>query len=165
MRNISQNGLKFTAAWENFRSMPYFATAKERELGIYTWGYGHTSTTPPRNNISQEDAYKLLEADMAKAVAFADRNVSTKLNQAQFDAICDLCFNVGLKVIEKDDILGDFDDAARNGDVAYMQRTLPQFRMQAGKVLPGLVRRANGRLALFNGDAWDVAERKGRTSI
>ena len=164
MRNISTNGLKFTAAFETFRSAPYFATADERAKGLYTWGFGHTGTTPPKVNIRLDEAYTLLNADMAKAVAFADANVSKNLNQAQFDAICDLCFNVGKQVVAKDSVLGDFDDAARDGDVPALRVKLLQFYKQNGVVLPGLVRRAAGRLALFDGATWDQAEATGRAA-
>lgn len=46
-RQISDNGQKFTAAWETFRSAPYHATDDERKRGIFTWGYGHTGNKPP----------------------------------------------------------------------------------------------------------------------
>jgi len=165
MRNVSDNGLRFTAAFESFRSAPYFATADERAKGLYTWGFGHTGTTPPRSNITLTDAYTLLKADMAKAVAFADANVSKDLNQAQFDAICDLCFNVGKQVVAKDAVLGDFDDAARDGDVPALRIKLLQFNKQNGVVLPGLVRRAAGRSALFDGSSWSDAEAAGRAAV
>lgn len=162
-RKLSDNGLRFIAAWETFQPRPYFATKVEAQRGLYTWGYGHTGTNPP-DGITREAAMALLRVDVAKAERKADELVHPSFNQAQFDAIVDLCFNVGTGVIMKDNILGDFDDAVRLGDIAAARRIMPQFRAQAGKVLKGLVRRANGRLALFDGNQWDVAERIGRTS-
>lgn len=162
-RNISENGLHFTAAWEKFREKPYYATEEEREKGIITWGYGHTgkpSQAPAA--ITEEEALALLNSDMAKAVRKADELTSQRFTQSQFDAICDLCFNVGTGVIEKDAVLGDFDDAVRTGNVAETRRIMAQFIYQGKKPLLGLRRRTAGRLALFDGMLWQQAEKVGR---
>lgn len=164
MRRLSDNGLKFTKAWETFQGRPYYATAKERERGIMTWGYGHTgkpSEAPAM--ITEPDAEQLLRRDMWKAERKADELVHPNFNQAQFDAIVDLCFNVGLGVILKDDVLGDFDDAVRLGNVAEARRIMGQFIYQNKKPMLGLRRRTAGRLALFDGKFWKEAEQIGRS--
>lgn len=162
MRRMSRNGLEFTAAWEDFRPSAYFATEAEKQKGIYTIGFGHTSRVKPEGDITREQAFELLARDVAKAEIFADNNVSPALTQAQFDAIVDLCINVGTGVIAKDGTLGDFDDAARHADVNAMRRILPTFKYQGGTELKGLRRRAAGRLALFDGASAKEAERIGR---
>ena len=91
------------------------------------------------------------------------RDISTKFNQSQFDAICDLCFNVGTGIIEKDDKLNDFDDAVRNGDIVNTRKIMAQFVKQGGKTLLGLQRRTAGRLALFDGKSAKEAELIGRS--
>ena len=68
----------------------------------------------------------------------ASELVSTAFNQSQFDATCDLCFNVGTGVIEKDNTLNDFDDAVRNGDIENTRKIMAQFVKQGGKTLLGL---------------------------
>lgn len=159
-RNISENGLHFTAAWEKFREKAYKATADEK---YWTIGYGHYGPDVKEGDtITEEDAILLLNKDMAKAVRKADELTSQKFNQSQFDAICDLCFNVGTGVIEKDNVLGDFDDATRSGNVGETRRIMAQFVYQKGKVLLGLRRRTAGRLALFDGMLWQQAEKVGR---
>lgn len=161
---LSDNGLRFIAAWETFQARPYFATKTEQARGIYTWGYGHTGRNPP-DSITRDDAMALLRRDVSNAEDYVNANAHPSINQAQFDALVDLVINTGPGPILKDDINGDFDDAVRLGNWASVRATLPLFRTQAGKVLTGLVRRANGRQALFDGKQWDVAERIGRTSI
>ncbi len=160
-RDISENGLKFTAAWEQFRSMPYHATEDERRRGIFTWGFGHTGTRPPSSNVTLDQAYAMLRQDMAAAVKAVDAVASVKLNQAQFDAICDLVFNAGPGAVGADTGTGK---ALRNGDSATLRQKLPQFVNQSGKRLTGLVRRATGRLALFDGRDWKEAEAIGRAA-
>lgn len=158
---FSDNGLRFTAAWEQFSPVPYFATKKEQARGLYTWGYGHTGTNPPRS-ITRTEAMELLRKDIAVAETFVKRAMPIgAFNQAQYDALVDLVFNVGPRAIGANTGTGR---AVRAGDVQTIRVKLPQFRMQAGVVVKGLVRRANGRLALFDGKQWDVAERIGRNS-
>lgn len=160
-RQISSNGIKFTAAWEQFRSAPYHATEEERRKGIFTWGYGHTGNKPPGRNITVQEGIDLLAQDMAAAVKAVDAVASGKLNQAQFDAICDLVFNVGPGAVGATTGTGK---ALRAGDIATLRQKLPQFVNQSGKRLPGLVRRATGRLALFDGKPWQEAEALGRAA-
>ncbi|EBV1532034.1 hypothetical protein DNY80_24415 [Salmonella enterica subsp. enterica serovar Kentucky] len=156
-RNISDNGLKFTAAWETFASKAYRATKDEKYLTI---GFGHYgSDVKPTDTMTEAEAYLLLKKDMAEAVKLADSIASLKFNQAQFDAICDLIFNVGPKAVAAGTGTGQ---AVRAGDIETLKVKLPQFRNQNGVPKIGIYRRAIGRLALFNGNTWDVAEKIGR---
>ena len=156
-RNISDNGLKFTAAWETFASKAYRATKDEKYLTI---GFGHYGPdVKPTDTMTEAEAYLLLKKDMAEAVKLADSIASLKFNQAQFDAICDLIFNVGPKAVAAGTGTGQ---AVRAGDVKTLESKLPQFRNQAGKPVLGIYRRAMGRLALFQGKSWEEAERIGR---
>lgn len=160
MRSMSDNGLKFTAAWEDFRGTAYRATPSEKYLTIGYGSYG--PHVYEGQKITKGQGLLLLNRDMAKAVRKADELVHSVFNQAQFDAICDLCFNVGTGVIEKDNQLADFDDAVRLGDVAECRRIMGQFVYQKGRKLLGLQRRTAGRLALFDGKPWREAEAIGR---
>lgn len=156
-RNISDNGLKFTAAWETFASKAYRATKDEKYLTI---GFGHYGAdVKPTDTMTEAEAYLLLKKDMAEAVKLADSIASLKFNQAQFDAICDLIFNVGPKAVAAGTGTGQ---AVRAGDVKTLESKLPQFRNQAGKPVLGIYRRAMGRLALFQGKSWEEAEKYGR---
>lgn len=156
-RNISDNGLKFTAAWETFASKAYRATKDEKYLTI---GFGHYGPdVKPTDTMTEAEAYLLLKKDMAEAVKLADSIASLKFNQAQFDAICDLIFNVGPKAVAAGTGTGQ---AVRVGDVKTLESKLPQFRNQAGKPVLGIYRRAMGRLALFQGKSWEEAEKYGR---
>lgn len=160
----SENGLRFIAAWETFQPWPYFATKKEQARGLYTWGFGHTGTNPP-NAITRDEAMALLKKDVAYAEDWVNKYAHPSINQAQFDALVDLVINAGHGPIVPDNIANDFDDAVRLGNWAYVRATLPLFRKQGGEVLKGLVRRATGRQALFDGKQWDVAEQIGRTAV
>ena len=160
MRQISDNGLLFTSLWETFAPVAYKATHSEK---YYTIGWGHYGPDVKQGQkITKQAAIEMLKLDMSKAVKKADELTSKSFSQSQFDAICDLCFNVGTGVIEKDATLNDFDDAVRNGDVINTRRIMAQFINQNGRPLLGLRRRTAGRLALFDGKSALEAESIGR---
>lgn len=157
MRNISNNGLKFTAAFEQFRGTAYRATPAEKYLTI---GYGHySSDVKEGQKITEGQALILLNRDMAAAVKAVDAVAHPSLTQAQFDAIVDLVFNAGAGVIASNTGTGQ---ALRAGDVKTLRAKLALFINQNGKPVLGLRRRVAGRLALFDGKPWQEAEKIGR---
>lgn len=156
-RNISDNGLKFTAAWEQFRGTAYRATPAEKYLTV---GYGHYgSDVKEGQKITEGQALLLLNRDMAAAVKAVDAVAHPSLTQAQFDAVVDLVFNAGPGVIATNTGTGQ---ALRAGDVKTLRAKLALFVNQNGKPVLGLRRRVAGRLALFDGKPWQEAEKIGR---
>lgn len=156
-RNISDNGLHFTAAWEQFRSTAYRATSAEKYLTI---GYGHYgSDVKEGQKITEGQALILLNRGMAAAVKAVDAVAHPSLTQAQFDAVVDLVFNAGAGVIASNTGTGQ---ALRAGDVKTLRAKLALFINQNGKPVLGLRRRVVGRLALFDGKPWQEAEKIGR---
>lgn len=156
-RNISDNGLKFTAAWEQFRGTAYRATPAEKYLTIGYGSYG--PHVKDGQKITEGQALILLNRDMATAVKAVDAVAHPSLNQSQFDAMCDLVYNVGPGAIGASTGTGK---ALRAGDIATLRQKLPQFINQNGKPVLGLRRRVAGRLALFDGKPWQEAEKIGR---
>ena len=156
-RNISDNGLKFVAAWEQFRGTAYRATSAEEYLTI---GYGHYgSDVKEGQKITEGQALILLNRDMAAAVKAVDAVAHPSLTQAQFDAVVDLVFNAGPGAIAPPTGTGQ---ALRAGDVKTLRAKLALFINQNGKPVLGLRRRVAGRLALFDGKPWQEAEKIGR---
>lgn len=159
-RTVSDNGVEFARRWETFKPVPYYATAKEKERGILTWGYGHTGTRAQAPaSITEPDALALLRQDMTDAERQVDAVAHPLVTGPYFDAMVDLVFNAGPKVIGADTGTGK---ALRRGDIATLRTKLPQFIYQGGKVMLGLRRRATGRLALFDGKSAAEAEAIGR---
>lgn len=156
-RNISDNGLHFTAAFEQFRGTAYRATPAEKYLTV---GYGHYgSDVKEGQKITEGQALILLNRDMAAAVKAVDAVAHPSLTQAQFDAVVDLVFNAGAGVIASNTGTGQ---ALRAGDVKTLRAKLALFVNQNGKPVLGLRRRVAGRLALFDGKPWQEAEKIGR---
>lgn len=159
-RTVSDNGVEFARRWETFKSVPYYATTNEKARGILTWGYGHTGTRAQAPaSITEPGARVLLRQDMADAERQVDAVAHPLVTGPYFDAMVDLVFNAGPKVIGADTGTGQ---ALRRGDIATLRTKLPQFIYQGGKVMLGLRRRATGRLALFDGKSAAEAEAIGR---
>ncbi|HCI4072899.1 TPA: lysozyme [Salmonella enterica subsp. enterica serovar Infantis] len=157
MRNISDNGLKFTAAFEHFRGTAYKATKNEK---YWTIGFGHYGPDVKEGQkITEGQGLILLNKDMAAAVKAVDAVAHPSLTQAQFDAVVDLVFNAGPGVIAPNTGTGQ---ALRAGDVKTLRAKLALFINQNGKPVLGLRRRVAGRLALFDGKPWQEAEKIGR---
>lgn len=159
-RTVSDNAVEFARRWETFKPVPYYATAKEKARGVLTWGYGHTGTRAQAPaSIAEPDALALLRQDMTDAERQVDAVAHPLVTGSYFDAMVDLVFNAGPKVIGADTGTGQ---ALRRGDIATLRTKLPQFIYQGGKVMLGLRRRATGRLALFDGKSAAEAEAIGR---
>ncbi|ECC0132070.1 lysozyme [Salmonella enterica subsp. enterica] len=156
-KNISDNGLHFTAAWEKFMGTAYRATPAEKYLTIGYGSYG--PHVKEGQKITEGQALILLNKDMTAAVKAVDAVAHPSLTQAQFDAVVDLVFNAGPGVIAPSTGTGQ---ALRAGDVKTLRAKLALFINQNGKPVLGLRRRVAGRLALFDGKPWQEAEKIGR---
>ncbi|MCR3282418.1 glycoside hydrolase family protein, partial [Salmonella enterica subsp. enterica serovar Mbandaka] len=78
MRNISDNGLKFTAAFEQFRGTAYKATKNEK---YWTIGFGHYGPDVKEGQkITEGQGLILLNKDMAAAVKAVDAAAHPSLN-------------------------------------------------------------------------------------
>ena len=163
---LSDNGLAFIAAWEEFQAFPYKATKNET---YYTWGFGHYGPdVPATGSITRDQALALLRKDVAKAEASVTRWAHPSINQAQFDALVDHVINGGDASIVKDNVPADFDDMVRGGNWPEVRRRLLEFNKQRNpytkklEPLLGLTRRTVARQALFDGKTAAEAEAIGR---
>ena len=87
----SAEGLAFTKRYEGLRKSAY-----QDSGGIWTIGYGHTGRdVSPGMAISELEAEALLRADLRSAIDCVNLNVKLAIEQNQFDAIVDFCFNAG----------------------------------------------------------------------
>lgn len=131
----------------------------------WTIGRGHTKGVKRGDTCTPAQADAWLREDLLDAAAIVKRHVTGSLTQGQFDCLCDMAFNLGGGFIAKDGVVGDFDDLVRNRDIAAVRRHIPDFRLAAGKVMPGLVKRGGARVALWDGDDYATAMRKGEESL
>jgi GH24 family phage-related lysozyme (muramidase) len=87
---LSAAGLEMIQEFEGFRAEP-------TSLGDGSWvvGYAHVRVGGAGDAVSQEDATKLLEMDLAPFERAVNESVTTPLTQSQFDALVSFAFSIG----------------------------------------------------------------------
>ena len=142
----SDAGLALTKQFEGLRLVAYQDCA-----GIWTVGYGHTGRdVRPGRVVSEFEAEVLLRVDLRDAIACVNSSVEVPIEQHQFDALVDFCFNAGRGNFSRSSLLGkvnleDFEGAA------------VQFGLWVNvdsKPVPGLVRRRAAEAAMFRGQGF-----------
>ncbi len=137
----SDQGLALTKEFEGLQLKAY-----QDQGGVWTIGYGHTGPNVHGGLVLTSDqADQLLESDVAASVTAVNRAVTVELEQYQFDALVDFVFNLGATSLLTSTLLkrvnaGDFNNAA------------PQFLLWdhcKGQVIPGLLRRRQAEMSMF----------------
>jgi len=137
---ISQLGIDLIKRFEGCRLTAYKCPA-----GIWTIGYGHTGNVQKGQKITQEEADRLLKADLIVHCNNVSRLVRVPLNQNQFDALVSFEYNVGYGNFAKSTLLKLINQ--KKYDEAAEQFKL--WKYARGVVLAGLVRRRAAEKALF----------------
>ena len=146
MRGYSEKGLQLTKSFEGLRTEAYRDAG-----GVWTIGYGHTGRDVHAGLAwTPEQAEEALRRDVAEPVSVVNRAVEQPLEQHQFDALVDFCFNCGTGNLERSELL-------RKVNAGDMQGAAAQFGLwvhdAAGATLPGLVARRRAEGAMFLGQA------------
>ena len=107
---ISEEGISLIKRFEGCRLEAYKCSAE-----VLTIGYGHTGGVKEDDTITQEEADKLLKADVFKFEKNVEDNVKVELNQSQFDALVAWTFNLGVGNLRSSTML----QKLNNEDVRY----------------------------------------------
>ena len=101
---FSAAGLELLKRSEGFRSRTYLDVA-----GLPTIGYGHRLLHPESfsNGIDEAQAARILLSDVREAEQAILRLVKVPLDQGQFDALVDFCFNLGEGKLAESTLLKD----------------------------------------------------------
>jgi lysozyme len=152
MKTISNEGVKFIAHFEGFRSKPYLDS-----VGIATIGYG-TITYPDTGRkvtlkdpaITEDTALEYLKLHIEKSVTSWIVKNLPGLTQNQFDALVSFCYNLGVgalsgSTLERRILVKDTCDRITQ---AFMMWTKARVN---GKLteLKGLVRRREAEADLY----------------
>lgn len=142
--NISAKGLAFIGNHEGLRLEAY----PDPATGGAPWtvGYGHTGPeVVPGYTVTTEKALEDLQTDSEWAARAVTQEVMVPLSQNQFDALCSLVYNIGVRNFQNSTLLrllngGHYADAAAQFLV---------WDMAAGKHMAGLAARRADEKALF----------------
>ena len=142
---ISLEGLALIKKFEGCRLEAYYCSG-----GVLTIGYGHTGGVKESDTITQEEAEKLLRADVFKFEEYVEDNVMVELDQGQFDALVAWTFNLGPGNLRESTMLKKLNDA----DYASVPSEMKRWNKAGGKTLDGLIRRRNAEALLFQSKEW-----------
>lgn len=96
--------------------------------------------------VTQAQADALLLRDVQSAVDAVNRLVTVDLDQAEFDALVDFAFNVGIGALTSSTLLRDLND----GDFVGAADRFDEWDHAGGKVVAGLLRRRRAEMVMFN---------------
>ena len=142
---ISLEGLALIKKFEGCRLEAYYCSG-----GVLTIGYGHTGGVKESDTITQEEAEKLLRADVFKFEEYVEDNVMVELDQSQFDALVAWTFNLGPGNLRESTMLKKLNKA----DYTSVPNEMKRWNKAGGKTLDGLIRRRNAEALLFQSKEW-----------
>ena len=139
---LSAEGLELIKRSEGFRSHLYNDVA-----GFPTIGYGHRVTRLESfvDGIGEPQAAAILANDVHEAERAVARLVRVTLNQGQFDALVDFCFNLGAGRLAGSSLLREL-NAGRYESAAQQ---LLAWDHAGGEVNAGLKARREAELQLW----------------
>jgi lysozyme len=123
-------------------------TAYLDQGGIWTIGWGHTRGVMPGQTITMEEAENFLHQDMLIAENAVDKFVKVPLNQNEYDALVDFCFNVGIEHFLQSTLL----KLVNEGNFLAAADEMLKWDHVKGKVSAGLLRRRTEEKLLFEND-------------
>lgn len=111
-----------------------------------TIGWGHTGPDVTPDLVwTQFQADSQLLVDMSVAETTVKRCVTFQLDENEFIALCDLCFNIGSGNFSNSTLVRELN----LGQVNQAANEFGKWILSAGKVLQGLVIRRSNEKALF----------------
>lgn len=145
MRKISKEGIALIKQWEGLRLHAY-----KDSIGVWTIGYGHTSTAGKPfvhkgMTITEKQAEDLLRQDLRQFENTVEKNVKVSLTNAQFAALVSFCYNVGTAAFCQSTLLKKLN----NGEYEAVPAELQKWTKAGGKRLHGLVHRRAAESGLW----------------
>jgi GH24 family phage-related lysozyme (muramidase) len=144
--NIDAAGLKFIADNEGFSEVVYNDSA-----GHPTIGYGHKIIPQDVHyygvleTVSTELALEILHHDVAIAENYVGNLVDVALNQNQFNALVDFCYNCGSGNFQKSTLL----KLLNNNHYDQAAEEFLKWDIAGGQVVQGLLNRRQREKDLF----------------
>ena len=141
MRSVSSQGVEFIQQMEGFSPTPY-----KDGGGVWTIGYGHVIRPGESlDTITLEQGKMLLIKDLAVAEEAVTRNISVKLNEAQFCALVSFAFNVGGYALKTSTLKR----VLNAGDYSGVPAQLDRWVFDNKQKIKGLVNRRKAEGDLF----------------
>lgn len=135
----NESGISIVKEFEGLRLEAYKDVA-----GIITIGWGHTGDVKMGDKITKHQAEAILDVDLDKFERAVGAMVRIA-NENEFSALVSLAFNIGENALRHSHLLQFFNA----GQITDASNEFLHWRLSAGKVQSGLVRRRAAERALF----------------
>ncbi|MEL6261951.1 MAG: lysozyme [Cyanobacteria bacterium J06626_6] len=142
-KRTNKNGLLLIKSFEGLRLNAY-----RDAVGIWTIGYGTTRAVRPGMMISEAEAVKFLQQDLARFEKSINEAVRVPINDNQFSALSSFTYNVGPGAFRSSTLL----KLLNQGDIRGAADQFPRWNKAGGRPLAGLTRRRNAERLLFLGE-------------
>jgi lysozyme len=138
---VSNDLFDFVAAREGCKLEAY-----QDSKGVWTVGVGHTAPhVCESTTITIEEARRLFIADVDVAARVVNSVVQVSLTQHEFDALVDLCFNIGGGAFGRSTLVRKLNQK----DFAGAVEEFKVWNKCGGRTLPGLAARRDKEAELF----------------
>lgn len=144
---INDKGIALIKSFEGLRLKAYKALPTEK---YFTIGYGHYgSDVKEGQTITEAEAEKMLRADLQKYEEKVNKYSAYNWNDNEYSALVSFAYNVG-----------NIDGLTKKGERSReeIKKVWTSYSKAGGKELPGLVRRREAELKLFNESETMAAE-------
>ena len=146
---INDKGIGLIKSFEGLRLKAYKALPTEK---YFTIGYGHYGADVKEGQtITEAEAETLLRADLKKYEAKVNKYSAYNWNANEFSALVSFAYNIG-----------NIDGLTKKGERSReeIKKVWTSYSKAGGKELPGLLRRREAELKLFNESETMAAENK-----
>lgn len=146
---INNKGIALIKSFEGLRLKAYKAIPTEK---YFTIGYGHYGADVKEGQtITESEAEKLLRADLQKYEGKVNKYSAYNWNDNEYSALVSFAYNIG-----------NIDGLTKKGERSReeIKKVWKSYCKAGGKEIPGLVRRREAELKLFNEDETMAAEHK-----
>lgn len=140
MRRVNVEGIALIKQWEGLRLEAY-----QCDADVWTIGYGHTTTAREGMRITQVEAEKLLQRDLALFEAEVSRAIDVEVTDNQFAALVSWTYNVGVPAMRKSTLIRKLNQ----GDYGAVPRELARWNKVKGNTNQGLSNRRAAEAGLW----------------
>ena len=136
---INDKGISLIKSFEGMRLKAYKALPTEK---YFTIGYGHYGADVKEGQtITEAEAEKLLRADIQKYEGKVNKYSTYNWNDNEYSALVSFAYNVG-----------NIDGLTKKGERSReeIKKVWTSYSKAGGKEVPGLLRRREAELKLFN---------------
>lgn len=161
--SMSSSGVTFLKNIESLRTTPYDDQTGET---IDSWiegatiGYGHlipkAEWTLYKGGITESQADTLFKGDIAPFVNGVNQNITTPLNNHQFDALVILAFNIGVSAFSNSSVVKIINDPEAKTAYSILEDAWKAWKKSQGKVNQGLINRRKAEWTIYTQGVYQV---------